>query len=97
MAEGRELNGRERQVRKIIEMAQKDPAFKQKLLDDPKGATQEALGVTVPESIELEVLQETPTKLYLVLPADEEDVERSDAALAQVAGGVFAPNWLPDN
>jgi len=97
MAEGRELNGRERQVRKIIEMAQKDPAFKQKLLDDPKGATQEALGVTVPESIELEVLQETPTKLYLVLPADEEDVELSDAALAQVAGGVFAPNWLPDN
>ena len=93
MTEGDELTDRERRLRTIIETAQKDPAFKQKLLDDPKAAAQEALGVAVPEGIELEVLQESPTKIYLVLPANEDDVELSDEALEQAAGGGWDPCW----
>ena len=72
---------------RLIAKAQEDPAFKQKLMDDPKAAIQEGFGVGVPADVEVEVLEEKPTKLYLVLPAKVDNVELSDEMLEQVAGG----------
>lgn len=73
---------------KLAEKAQADPEFKAKLLQDPKAAIRDALDVTVPEGIEIEVREETPQKLYLVLPVSSEDMELSDEMLDQAAGGA---------
>ena len=72
---------------RLIAKAQEDPAFKQRLMDDPRAAIQEEFGIGVPADVEIEVLEEQPTKLYLVLPAKVDDVELSDEMLEKVAGG----------
>jgi hypothetical protein len=73
----------------VILRARKDPAFKQQLLVDPKGAMRATYGVDTPREVELQVLQETPSKFYLVLPFEPEEL--TDEQLAAVAGGVGSP------
>lgn len=53
----------------IICRALKDEAFKQELLANPKALVEKQLG-TIPEGIEINVLEETATTLYLVLPSN---------------------------
>lgn len=55
-------------ITQIIEKAWNDPAFKQQLLADPKTAIAEEFDVTIPENIELTVVEETSTSFYLVIP-----------------------------
>jgi len=77
----------------LIARAWKDEAFKAELLRDPKAVlgrelAQLAPGATLPEHVELYVLEETPTTRYLVLPPkpmSESGEALSDADLAQVA------------
>ncbi len=52
----------------IITRAWNDPAFKQQLLTDPKRTIQDALGVTLPDEIEIFIHEQTPTTLHLILP-----------------------------
>jgi hypothetical protein len=70
----------------VILRARKDPAFKQQLLVDPKEAIRAAYGVDTPQEVELQVLQEAPSKFYLVLPFEAEGL--TDEQLVAVAGGV---------
>jgi len=81
---------------KLIGKAREDEAFKAKLIQDPKAAIKDCLGVAVPDGIEIEVLEEKPDKLYLVLPVARDDTELSDEDLVKVAGGTMcAPPWWP--
>lgn len=80
-------NPRARLYTKIIEKARADADFKGKLQADPKAAICEAFGSPLPESLEIEVLEETPSKLYLVLPVDLDDLELPDEMLEKAAGG----------
>jgi hypothetical protein len=50
----------------------------------------EETGVVIPESIEVEVVEETPEKGYLVIPVNR--VEISDEQL-EVAGGGYCQCW----
>lgn len=68
----------------IIKKAWAEPAFKQRLLIDPKQAINEAFGVEIPAGIELKVVEETPTSYYLTLPPNPEDV----------ASDVSSPNLV---
>lgn len=52
----------------IIQKAWEDAEFKQQLIANPKAAVKEAFGVDVPDTIEVEVLEETANKFYLVIP-----------------------------
>ncbi|WP_424768040.1 NHLP leader peptide family RiPP precursor [Paenibacillus sp. sgz302251] len=52
----------------IIQKAWEDAAFKQQLLVNPKAAVKEAFGIEVPDTIDVEVVEETASKLYLVIP-----------------------------
>jgi hypothetical protein len=70
---------------KIVARAWADEGFVERLKADPRGAVSEETGITVPESLEIEVLEETPDKTYLVIPAKR--VEISDEEL-NVAGGT---------
>jgi hypothetical protein len=73
----------------VILRAAAEPAFRQKLLADPKAALQATYGVELPPDLEISVLEETPSKFYLVLPAQTRGL--TDEELAAVAGGTTMP------
>ncbi|MFC5403359.1 NHLP leader peptide family RiPP precursor [Cohnella soli] len=74
LLEGRARMSPETLKVQIIQKAWEDAAFKAALLSDPKSAILDAFGIAIPESIELKVVEETPTTYYLVLPPNPEDV-----------------------
>ncbi|OMF22375.1 NHLP leader peptide family natural product precursor [Paenibacillus sp. FSL H8-0548] len=64
----------------VIQKAWEDSEFKAQLLANPKAALKEAFGIDVPQGIEINIVEETSTNLYFVLPqnptvAKKEDVE----------------------
>jgi hypothetical protein len=75
---------------RIIAKAWQDEAYKQELLSNPKAAFSEELGQSLPDEIEIRVIEENPTTLYLVLPMKpvvENGEELSEEQLEAVAGG----------
>ena len=74
---------------KLIDRALQDDAFRQELVRDPKGIVERELGSAIPEHIQVQVLEESPTTVYLVLPppVPGAGAELSDADLEAVAGG----------
>ena len=54
----------------LIARAFKDSAFKQDLLANPKVVVQKELGAQLPEGIEIHLLEETESTLYMVLPSN---------------------------
>ena len=75
---------------RVIGQAMSDPAFRKRLLADPAGTLRRA-GVEVPEGVTIEVVEDTATRVHLVLPARED--ETPDADLDAAAGGIgcFGP------
>jgi hypothetical protein len=72
---------------KIVARAWADEGFRERLKADPRAAVAEETGFTVPESIAIGVLEETPDKAYLVIPANRMTV--SDEDLDVAGGGVY--------
>jgi hypothetical protein len=79
--------------RDIIARAGADAAFRAELLADPRAAIKKAYGVDLPPSLELRVVQETPSVFYLVLPLHGEEL--TDEQLAAVAGGAGVAGLFP--
>ena len=77
--------------RRLVQRSIEDEDFRQKLIDDPKGALEQELDTQLPEDVEVRVVEESPKTIYLVLPGTslplEEEGELSDQALDAVAGG----------
>lgn len=63
-----------------------NPAYRSALLDDPKGIIEKHLGHSLPEWLNVEVVQESANKLYVVAPHVASD-ELADEDLEMVAGG----------
>lgn len=63
----------------IIQKAWEDAEFKKKLIADPKAAVKDAFGIDVPDTIEVEVLEETANKYYLVLPQSPQEVTSTNS------------------
>jgi len=86
-----EATGRAEMERRLIEKSVEDDAFRQRLIEDPKGAVEDELGTRLPEEVRVVAVEETQDTIYLVLPstpmAGAEDVELSDQQLESVAGG----------
>jgi hypothetical protein len=59
-----ELEGR------IVERAQADPAFRERLIATPREALSEELGFELPSGLEIIVVEERPDRLAIVLPVD---------------------------
>ena len=89
MSEG---SGRAEMERRLIEKSVEDDAFRQRLIEDPKGAVEEELGSRLPEEVRVVTVEETAETIYLVLPstsmAGAEGGELSDQELESVAGGM---------
>jgi len=86
----------------LVRRAVRDPAFRAALLADSKGTIERELGQPLPDSLAIEVVQESVGKMYLVLPLAVAEAEQAapigcgsrggeldDAALEQVAGGAM--------
>lgn len=88
------MSDRKQTEAQVIARAQQDASFRQRLTKDPKGAISRELGITLPDSVNVEVVEETSSKVYLVLPprAASAGSQLSDAELEGVAGG-----WSVDN
>jgi hypothetical protein len=69
---------------KVIARAWREPAFKAKLIADPRATLKEA-GVAVPAGVTVKVVENTDTHFHLVLPARPAG-ELSDEALDKAAG-----------
>ena len=85
-----ERSGRAEMERRLIEKSLQDDAFRQRLLEDPKGAVEQELGTQLPEEVRVVALEESADTIYLVLPstsmAGGEGVELADQELESVSG-----------
>lgn len=70
-----------------------DPDFRSQLLADPRSALSSLLGVGIPESVAVDVHEESLAHVHLVIPAGDGDGEISEDELEMVAGGVC---WADD-
>jgi hypothetical protein len=86
-----EASGHQEMERRLIEKSLQDEAFRQRLIEDPKGAVEQELGARLPEEVRVVTVEETQDTIYLVLPstpmAGAEGVELSDQQLESVSGG----------
>ena len=67
----------------LIARAWQDPDFKRQLLANPKAAIEQELGIELPMDLEVTAVEETPARLYLVLP-----VNRTALSEEQLQGGA---------
>jgi hypothetical protein len=94
------MNERYQFEQKLIERAWEDENFKQELLSNPKAVYARESREELPKDVEIEVLQETANKVYLVLPpnpvpATITEEELSETSLEAVAGGVSVDVCIP--
>jgi len=82
-----EAQGRARKAGQLLIKAWEDPAFKQRLVADPRGVLQEH-GLPLPAGKAVRVVEDTAGTVHLVLPPKPADGELSDEQLEQVAGGI---------
>jgi hypothetical protein len=82
----------------LIARAWQDETFKQELISNPKAVYTRELGQQIPDSLTIQVIEETPSTLYLVIPRNPASAqvteELSDQALEAVAGGEAQPNAI---
>ena len=94
MTEASAGGGRAEIERRLVETSLQDESLRQRLLADPRGALEEALGTQLPADVEVRAVEETAETIYLVLPSTSavgEGGELSDQELEAVAGG-----WEPN-
>jgi hypothetical protein len=71
----------------LIAKAWQDSSFKQELISNPRLAFQKE-GITLPEGLNVNVLEENASNFYLVIPAPPiAEGELSEAELESIAGG----------
>jgi hypothetical protein len=82
--------------RRIVQRSIEDDAFRQRLIEDPKGALEQELGARLPKELRVVTVEETQDTIYLVIPgtpmAGREELELSDQELESVAGGLASWN-----
>jgi len=90
MSEG---SSRAEMERRLVQRSIEEESFRQRLIEDPKGAVEQELGTRLPEDVRVVAVEETSDTIYLVLPstpiAGREGGALSDQELESVAGGSW--------
>ncbi len=85
------LTKRSEAEHQLIMKAWEDESFRQELLTNPKAVYAREFGHEVPEGFEIQVIEETPGTIKMVLPKNPSPVtaegELTEEALETVAGG----------
>ena len=72
-------------LKQVVEKSALDAEFRQQLLSDPKAAIGEELGISIPDSMEIQVHESDMQTVHLALPPDphitEEQLEAISAGL----------------
>ena len=73
----------------MIERSSRDPQFREGFPTNPRETVEREFGVTIPQNIEVKVVEKTPSSVYVVLPPTPEQAgqQLSDADPEAVAGG----------
>lgn len=65
----------------------KDPKFRRKLLEDPKGALKD-MGIDIPHNLNIRIVEDDKTMVtFVILPAPLHATEMEEIELRKVAGG----------
>jgi Nitrile hydratase, alpha chain len=72
---------------RLVDRAERDDEFRARLLSDPKAAISEELGVEIPRSLTIRVIEEGPSEVIMALPAKAAAGELSEEQLVSVSGG----------
>ncbi|MEH1875143.1 NHLP leader peptide family RiPP precursor [Nostoc sp.] len=82
--------------KQIIDKAQADATYKQRLLSNAKAVFEEKIGEKLAADLEIQALQQSMKKIYLLLPIELDELVRSqvlsEEQLEAVAGGELIPN-----
>ncbi len=66
--------------RQLMEKASEDAGFRAQLMEDPKAIVLQEFGITIPDSINIQVHETNMNNVHLVLPpsprVDEEELQR---------------------
>jgi len=73
---------------KLTTQALADPGFRAELVADPRRVIETLAGGRLPETVAVQVLEESPEELFLVLPYQPAQGELADQDLETVAGGI---------
>ena len=73
-------------LKSVVEKAQADAAFREKLKNNPKETLAAQAGEMIPGFIRITIIDQSDTDIVITLPKVQSD-ELSDADLEQVAGG----------
>jgi len=68
---------------RLVAKAWSDPAFKTRLLSDPKAAMA-AVGITVPDGVGIRVVEDTPNVAHLVIPIQPAGIRLADVDLSKL-------------
>jgi hypothetical protein len=55
---------------RLVTRALVEPGFRERLLAAPREAVAEELGIELPDALEIAVVEESPSRLAIVLPVD---------------------------
>ena len=71
---------------RILDKAAENADFRARLMTDPKGAITQELGIQIPDSLSVEIHEESHGEAHLVLPPNS---RLSESDMAAVAGGTW--------
>jgi hypothetical protein len=81
----------------LIDKAMNDPQFRAQLQSEPRATIEQGMGIKLPESLKIIVIEERAGKFYLVIPAhpgNDTGEELTESELGTVAGGFNT--WSAD-